>query len=59
MQGIPVVVIREDGREEEFPSATNCAVELNISVSTVRKRLKNGEPLLWNGEKIRFKPRER
>ncbi len=51
----PVVVIHKDGREEEFSAATRAAMALNISVSTVRKRLRNGELLLWNGEELRFR----
>ena len=51
----PVVVIHKDGREEEFSAATRAAMALNISVSTVRKRLRNGESYLWNGDELRFR----
>ena len=51
----PVVVVHKDGREEEFYSATSAAIALNISVSTVRKRLRNGEPYPWNGDELRFR----
>lgn len=51
----PVVVIHKDGREEEFSAATRAALTLNISVSTVRKRLRNGQPYLWNGDELRFR----
>lgn len=51
----PIVVTHKDGREEEFPSATSAAVTMNISPSTVRLRLRNGEPLLWNGDELRFR----
>lgn len=51
----PIVVIHKDGREEEFPSATSAAVAMNISPSTVRLRLRNGEPYIWNGDELRFR----
>lgn len=51
----PIVVIHKDGKEEEFPSATSAAVVMNISPSTVRLRLRNGEPFLWNGDELRFR----
>ena len=51
----PVVVIHKDGREEEFSAATRAAMALNISVSTVRKRLRNGQSYLWNGDELRFR----
>ena len=54
----PIVVTHKDGREEEFPSATSAAVVMNISPSTVRLRLRNGEPLLWNGDELRFRFKE-
>ena len=49
------VVIYESGRIEEYPSATKAARELNISISTVRKRLRSGEEYDWNGQKIKFR----
>lgn len=54
----PIVVTHKDGREEEFTAATRAAMTLNISVSTVRKRLRNGEPYLWNGDELRFRFKE-
>lgn len=51
----PIVVIHKDGREEEFPSATSAAVVMNISVSTMQKRLRNGELYLWNNDELRFR----
>ena len=54
----PIVVTHKDGREEEFSAATRAAMTLNISVSTVRKRLRNGEPYLWNGDELRFRFKE-
>ena len=57
VQGKPIVVIYEDGREEEFPSTANCALVLNVASSTVRRKNKAGEELMWNGQKIRFRSR--
>ncbi len=51
----PIVVTHKDGREEEFSAATRAAMALNISVSTVRKRLRNGESYLLDGDKLRFR----
>jgi len=51
----PVVVIHKDGQEEEFYSATSAAIALNISVSTVRLRLRNGQPYSLNGDELRFR----
>ena len=55
VQGKPIVVIYEDGREEDFPSTANCALVLNVASSTVRRKNKAGEALNWNGQKIRFR----
>ena len=55
VQGKPIIVIYENGREEEFPSTANCAMVLNVASSTVRRKNKAGEPLNWNGQKIRFR----
>ena len=51
----PIIVSFSDGKDEEFPSAANTAMVLNLAPSTVRKRLKSGESLLWNGQQIRFR----
>ena len=55
VQGKPIIVTYENGREEEFPSAQNCAMVLNVASSTVRKKNKSGEKLSWNGQKIGFR----
>ncbi len=55
MHGRPIVVIHEDGREEEFPSIVKAVVALNISCTPIKKRLRSGEPYLWRGEKIKFR----
>lgn len=55
MHGRVIVVTHEDGSEEEFPSIVKTVVALNISSSTINKRLKDGEPYLWRGEKIKFR----
>ena len=55
MHGRVIIVTHEDGREEEFPSIMKTVVTLNISATTINKRLKDGEPYLWNGEKIKFR----
>ena len=51
----PIIVTFSDGKEEEFYSASWTAVTLNVATSTVRKKAKNGEPLLWDGQQIRFR----
>ena len=50
-----IVVSFSDGREEEYHSATYAAVALNVSPSTVRRKARSGESLLWNGQQIRFR----
>jgi len=50
----PIVVTHKDG-QEEFYSATSAAIALNISVSTVRLRLRNGQPYSLNGDELRFR----
>ncbi len=55
MHGREIVVTHEDGREEEFPSIIKAVISLNISSSTINKRLRDGEPYLWRGEKIKFR----
>ncbi len=55
MNGRPIVVTHEDGREEEFPSIVKTVVALNISCTPINKRLRSGEPYLWRGEKIKFR----
>ena len=55
INGKPIIVIYENAREEEFPSTANCAMVLNVASSTVRRKNKAGEPLNWNGQKIRFR----
>lgn len=55
MKGRVIVVTHEDGSEEEFPSIVKTVVALNVSSSTINKRLKDGEPYLWRGEKIKFR----
>ncbi len=55
MHGRPIIVTHEDGREEEFPSILKTVVSLNVSSTTINKRLKDGEAFLWNGERIKFR----
>ena len=55
MHGRPIIVTHEDGRAEEFPSILKTVVSLNVSSTTINKRLKDGEPFLWNGERIKFR----
>ena len=55
MHGRPIIVTHEDGRVEEFPSILKTVVSLNVSSTTINKRLKDGEPFLWNGERIKFR----
>ena len=55
MHGRVIIVTHEDGREEEFPSIVKAVVALNISCTPINKRLRSGEPYIWNGEKIKFR----
>lgn len=55
MHGREIVVTHEDGRKEEFPSIIKAVISLNISSTTINKRLRDGEPYLWRGEKIKFR----
>ena len=55
MHGRVIVVTHEDGSEKEFPSIVKTVVARNVSSSTINKRLKDGEPYLWKGEKIKFR----
>ena len=55
MHGRSIIVTHEDGRVEEFPSILKTVVGLNVSSTTINKRLKDGEPFLWNGERIKFR----
>ena len=55
MHGRSIIVTHEDGRAEEFPSILKTVVGLNVSSTTINKRLKDGEPFLWNGERIKFR----
>ena len=55
MQGRPIIVTFGDKQDKEYPSATRAAVELNISISTVRKRLRSGEEYDLDGKKLKFR----
>ena len=55
MHGRVIIVTHEDERVEEFPSILKTVVSLNVSSTTINKRLRSGEPYIWNGEKIKFR----
>ncbi len=45
----------EDEREKKFSSILKTVVGLDISLTTINNRLKDGESFLWNGERIKFR----
>ncbi len=45
----------EDERDEKFSSILKTVVGLDISLTTINNRLKDGESFLWNGERIKFR----
>lgn len=44
-QGKPIAVTYRNGTRRVFPSVTALAVALNVSVSTLRARMKEWQPL--------------
>ena len=53
--GKPVIVTFDGKTEKEYPSATAAAIALNISISTVRKKIHSGEEYVLDGERIKIR----